>query len=107
MNSLQILYEQYGILSDLDTTGRVRFICSRNLSDGADCCEIGQLIADVAQNKRRLSKDDKIIVNGDRQMLVLYPGEIRRLLTNDPDLYVTALKRGKAEKRTQSTERRR
>ena len=114
MNSAQMLYDRHGIISQLDSSGRVWF---SNMRKGlsptmyGDCSvykEVSELMIDVEQNaKKYLRCDNRIIVTGDRQILVLYPKEVRQLILNDPDLYVTALKRGKGEKRTQAIEKRR
>ena len=45
-------------------------------------------------------------MTGERQIIVLYPAEVRGLLKGDPDLYMRALKRGKSELRYQVNERR-
>lgn len=114
MNSAQILYDRHGIISQLDSSGRVWFSNMRKgLSPtmSGDCSvykEVSELMIDVEQNaKKYLHCDKRIIVTGDRQVLVLYPKEVRQLALSDPDLYVTALRRGKNEKRMQETEKRR
>ena len=113
MNSAQTLYCEYGILSELDSSGRVifsgvgKFLPTISGND-AVWQEVRRLMIDVERNAQKyLQRNDKIIVTGQRQTLVLYPGEIRGLLQHDPDLYIKALKRGKHERRTQASERRR
>lgn len=77
-NSAQLLYDHYGIVAELDSSGRVKFYnMTRALSSAlygdTTYLEIRQLIIDVTDTK----------------------------------LYVKALKRGKSEKRIQENERRR
>ena len=113
MNSAQILYDRFGIVSELDSCGRVIFSnvgrCLAAVSgDDAAWQEIRQLMIDTEQHGREyLRQDDRVIVSGQRQVIVLYPAEIRRLLAHDTDLYVKALKRGKGVKRLQGSERQR
>ena len=110
MNAAQILYDQFGITTELDSSGRVWFsglMRWTHLARGGDMSawqEIGRLMDEV--EKKHLRRDDRIIVVVDRQTLVLRPEEIPKLLERDPDLYVKALKRGKSEKRMQANERR-
>lgn len=113
MNSAEVLYNRFGIVAEMDSSGRVRFSnvgrCLSMLSGDTEAWqEVKRLMVDVEQNGRKyLQKDDRVIVTGARQMLVLYPGEVRDLLTRDPDLYVKALRRGKGFRRTVASERRR
>lgn len=114
MNSAQLLYDRYGIVSHLDSSGRVWFSNMKigfSLPVCGDCSvyeEIRGLVIDIEQNaKKYLRCDDRIIVRGERQVLVLHPGEVRTLLQSDPDLWMKALKRGKSEKRIQANEKRR
>lgn len=46
----------------------------------------------------------KLLIQGDRQLLVLYPREIIQAVLSDEELYIKANKRGKNEIRTQKNE---
>ena len=46
----------------------------------------------------------KLLIQGDRQLLVLYPGEIIRAVLKDEELYIKANKRGKSERRIRTNE---
>ena len=46
----------------------------------------------------------RLLIQGDRQLLVLYPREIIRAVLGDEELYIKANKRGKNEIRTQKNE---
>ena len=46
----------------------------------------------------------RLLIQGDRQLLVLYPREIIQAVLSDEDLYIKANKRGKNEIRTQKNE---
>ena len=46
----------------------------------------------------------RLLIQGDRQLLVLYPGEIIQAVLSDEELYIKANKRGKNEIRTQKNE---
>ena len=112
LNSATVLYDKYGIRSELDSSGHVwfsrvgRYLGAVSGND-ASWREVRQLMMDVEQNgKKQLQHDDRVIVTGDRQVLVLYPKEIRTVLQKDPDMYMKALKRGKSEIRYQANERR-
>ena len=50
--------------------------------------------------------EDKIIVPLHKHIAVLYPSEIQKLLLNDEELYIKAMKRGKSEKRYDANEKR-
>jgi hypothetical protein len=50
--------------------------------------------------------EDKIIIILHKHIAVLYPSEIQKLLLNDEELYIKAMKRGKSEKRYQANENR-
>ena len=108
-----ILYERFGITSEMDIFGRIRFSgvgrCLPVVSgDSAAWEEVRRLMVDVEQNgKKYLQKDDRLIVTGERQTLVLYPSEVRSLLKMNPDLWFRAIKRGKGLRRTVANERRR
>lgn len=112
MNSAEILYNSFGIVSELDSLGRVRFSgvgrCLPVVSgDNAAWEEVRRLMVDVEQNGRKyLRKDDRLVVTGERQTLILYPSEVRNLLQTSPDLYMKALKRGKGMRRLVASERR-
>ena len=112
MNSAELLYNRYRVTANLDSSGKVFFAgvgrCLSSVTgDEAAYKEIRQLMIDVEENaKNYLQKDDRIIVTGERQIIVLYPAEVRGLLKGDPDLYMRALKRGKSELRYQVNERR-
>lgn len=113
MNSAHILYERFGITSEMDIFGRIRFSgvgrCVPVVSgDSAAWEEIRQLMIDVEKNGRKyLQKDNRLIVTGERQTLVLYPSEVRSLLKMNPDLWFTAIRRGKGLRRTVANEGRR
>ncbi len=49
---------------------------------------------------------DKIIVTLEKHIVVLYPSEIKRLLLNEPELYIKCIKRGKSEKRIEACTKR-
>lgn len=52
-----------------------------------------------------IDKDrQRLLIQGDRQLLVLYPGEIIQAVLSDEELYIKANKRGKNEIRTQKNE---
>lgn len=52
-----------------------------------------------------IDKDrQRLLIQGDRQLLVLYPGEIIQAILSDEELYIKANKRGKNEIRTQKNE---
>lgn len=112
MNSVTVLYERFGITAELDSLGRVLFSgVGRSLplvtGDSAAWDEARRLMIDVEQNSRKyLQKDDRLIIKGERQVLILYPSEVRNLLKSDSDLYVKALKRGKSMLRMVASERR-
>ena len=111
MNSARVLNDRYGIGARLEN-GCVFFsgvgkCLSSVTGNEAAFREVHQLMVDVEENCRKyLQQDERIIVDGDRQIIVLYPGEVRRLLQRDPDLYMKALKRGKSELRYRQNERR-
>lgn len=113
MNSVQLLYERFGIVSELDKLGRVVFSgvgrCLPVVSgDKAAWDEVRRLIVDVEQNGRKyLQRDERLILTGERQVLILYPSEVRNLLKSDSGLYIRALKRGKSLRRLVASERRR
>lgn len=110
MSSADELYDKYGIVSEMDGSGRIRFsgIGCLPASNESAWQEVQRLMIDVEQNGRKyLQQDDRVIITGERQMLILFPGEIRNLLKHDLDLYVKALKRGKSEKRLRASEKRR
>lgn len=46
----------------------------------------------------------RLLIQGDRQLLVLYPKEVIRAVLGDEELYIKANKRGKNEIRTQKNE---
>ena len=46
----------------------------------------------------------RLLTQGDRQLLVLYPREIIQAVLSDEELYIKANKRGKNEIRTQKNE---
>lgn len=46
----------------------------------------------------------RLLIQGDRQLLVLYPGEVIQAVLSDEELYIKANKRGKSEIRTQKNE---
>lgn len=113
MNSVKTLYERFGIVAEVDSIGRVTFSnvgrCLASVSgDKQAWDEVRRLMVDVEEHgKEYLRKDEKLVITGDRQTLILYPSEVRKLLTMDSDLYVKALKRGKALRRMTASERRR
>ena len=113
MNSAHRLYERFGIMTELDCFGRIRFFgvgrCVPVVSgDSAAWEEIRQLMIDIERNGRKyLQKDNRLIVTGERQTLVLYPSEVRSLLKMSPDLWFKAIKRGKGLRRTVANEGRR
>lgn len=52
-----------------------------------------------------IDKDrQRLLIQGDRQLLVLYPREIIQAVLGDEELYIKANKRGKNEIRTQKNE---
>lgn len=112
MNSIETLYNKYKVRTEIDSLGTVWFSglgrwTSLYMGDSSAWEEISLLMADAEQHaKEYLKKDDRIIITGQRQVLVLRPDEVRSLLTHDPNLYVKALKRGKSEKRRLANERR-
>lgn len=57
---------------------------------------------------RRLgeSMSEKIIIQFNKHIAVLYDYEIQKLLFSNPELYIVAMKRGKSEKRYQANEKR-
>lgn len=113
MNNAKVLFERFGIVSELDAMGTVWFSgvgrCLPIKSGDRDAWEeVRRLMVDVEQNSRTyLKKDDRLIVTGERQVLILYPSEIRELIKSDFDLYIKALKRGKGFRRMVESERRR
>lgn len=114
MNSAEILYKRFGVVSKLDGSGQVWFhglgkvLAATICGDGYVYEEASRLMADVEKNARDyLQYDNQVILRAPRQIVVLTPTEIMDLLKSDPDLYVKALKRGKSVKRIQATERRR
>lgn len=48
----------------------------------------------------------RLFIQGDRQLLILYPNEIIQAVLLDEDLYIKANKRGKSEIRIQQNEAR-
>ena len=46
----------------------------------------------------------RLLIQGDRQLLILYPSEIIEAVLGDEELYIKANKRGKSEIRTQKNE---
>ena len=46
----------------------------------------------------------RLLIQGDRQLLVLYPREVIEAVLSDEELYIKANKRGKNEIRTQKNE---
>lgn len=113
MNSVKTLYERFGIVAEMDNIGRVTFSnVGRCLSavngDKQAWEEVRRLMVDVEEHgKEYLQKDEKLVITGDRQTLILYPSEVRNLLKSDSDLYIKALKRGKSLRRLVASERRR
>ena len=52
-----------------------------------------------------IDKDrQRLLIQGDRQLLVLYPREVIQAVLGDEELYIKANKRGKSEIRTQKNE---
>jgi len=68
------------------------------------CKEFSRYISDLENEFE--SSDDKIVVEADRCILVLYPSEIKKLVQYDDNIYEKALKRGKSEARYMANERR-
>ena len=46
----------------------------------------------------------KLLIQGDRQLLVLYPREVIQAVLKDEELYIKANKRGKSERRIRTNE---
>lgn len=113
MNSVTRLFNEYGITAKLDSSGRVWFGNvgkSLGAASGDDAAwqAIRLLMMDVEEHAvQYLMKDSRVIVKAQRQMVVLFPSEILKLLQTDSELYARSLQRGKSEKRIQTNERRR
>ena len=112
MNSIEILQDEYGVLTTWQDnrpyfSGVSKHLVEKHSGGNDNYEEISGLMKDVEENwKLYQPQDDRIIVKLPKQILILYPSEILKCVVADSDIYEKALRRGKSESRFRAQERR-
>ena len=111
-NSIEELKNSFGILTTWENgtpyfSGVTKVLLAKLNGDDNIYREVSLLMRDIEDNKDKyITKDERIIIQAPKHILVLYPSEIQRAILRDEELYIKALRRGKSELRYRANEKR-